>query len=426
MRSRFKKDGSPYQPETLALGLGYDAFLSEGAIKPPVFMTSTFKFKSAEEGKHFFDLVYGNVEAQEGEFPGLVYSRLNNPNLEICEERIAAWDNSEKAAVFSSGMSSISTMALTFLKPGDHIISTMPVYGGTFFLFEHVLPQYGIHIDFVLGGDTADQIIKDKVKEVGVDKVKMIYLETPANPSNLSTDIAAVVDIVKDINQSRDEDTRALCVVDNTFLGPLFQRPSEQGADLNIYSATKFIGGHSDLVAGVVTGKGDLVSKVIQMRTILGTQASAHDGWLMSRSLETLSIRMRRQAKNAQKLAEMLNEHPHVNFVSYPGLFEEGSKQKEIHDKQTYGYGSLIAFDVKGGQEGAFKVLNSFDVFGLAVSLGGTESLVQHPGSMTHADIPKEKQDEIGITPGMIRVSVGIEHIDDLIYDMKQALDKLN
>lgn len=426
MKNRKKKDGTNYRPETLSLGLGYDAFLSEGAIKPPIFMTSTFKFKSAEEGKHFFDIVYGNKEAQEGEEVGLVYSRLNNPNLQIFEERIAAWDGSNCAAVFSSGMSSISTTMFTFLSPGDHVITTVPVYGGTFYLFEHILPKYGITTHQVMGGDNAPDSIQKKIEEIGADKVKMVYLETPANPSNLMTDIKAICDIVKDMNKDRSEENKAISVIDNTFLGPVFQRPTELGADLNIYSATKFIGGHSDLVSGVVTGKKHLVAAVKQHRTILGTQGNAHDGWLLIRSLETLSIRMHRQAKNAQKIAVMLSEHKNVQMVSYPGLLDPKSKQARIRDKQCYGPGSLIAFEVKGGEEAAFKVLNSFEIFGLAVSLGGTESLVQHPGAMTHADIPKDRQIDMGITAGLIRVSVGIEHVDDLIEDMHSALDQID
>ena len=423
MESRYNKKGRKFHSETLALGLGYDAFLSEGAIKPPVFMTSTFKFKTAEEGKHFFDLVYGNVKPKDGEQTGLVYSRLNNPNLQIFEERISAWDYSDMGAVFSSGMSAISTTMFTFLKPGDHIITTMPVYGGTYFLFENILPKYGIITHAVHGGEHAPRLIREKIDEVGAEKVKMLYLETPANPSNLMTDIKRVVEIANELNNEREE--KVLTVVDNTFLGPLFQRPSRFGVDLNIYSATKFIGGHSDLIAGVVTGKKDLVTQVTQTRTILGTQTTAYTGWLLIRSLETLSIRMRRQAKNAMKLAAFLAKHEKVKEVFYPGLLPEESEQKKIYEAQCTGPGSLIAFSIEGGEAEAFKVLNNFEIFGLAVSLGGTESLVEHPASMTHSDISPEEQRKFGILPNVIRVSVGIEHIEDLIEDMEFALSAL-
>ncbi len=391
------------------MGLGYDAKLSQGSVKPPAFLTSTFQFNSAEDGKSFFELAYGLREKEANEDPGLIYSRINNPNLQIFEERIAAWDKSEKGAVFASGMAAISTSILATLNPGDHIITSAPVYGGTHYLFEHILPKFNITVTQVKGGADTHLLMEDTAKDVGLDKVKMLYIETPANPSNTLIDIREVCNLAKRIEQKTNN--KVITAVDNTFLGPVFQRPTEAGADLVIYSATKFIGGHSDLIAGVVTGSENLLQQILGYRTIFGTMANPFTGWLLLRSLETLSVRMRRQAKSAQKIAKILKEHPKVKNVYYPGILEEGSEQHKIYLKQCTGAGSLIVFEVDGGQEQAFKVLNSFKVARLAVSLGGTETLVEHPMSMTHADVPPEQLEVFGVSPGLIRISIGLEHV---------------
>ena len=424
MRSKTLSDNYLCGPETLALGLGYDADLSEGAIKAPVFLTSTFKFKSAEEGKRFFELAYGLDERKNGEEDGLIYSRLNNPNLQIFEERIAAWDKSEQGSVFSSGMSAISTSLLSLLNAGEAIIATLPVYGGTYFLLKNILPKYGVKVHFVHGGNDAPALIEDKIKEIGEDNVRMFFIETPGNPSNILTDIEAISNIAKRLN-NKERERKVLTVVDNTFLGPIFQRPSELGADLSIYSATKFIGGHSDLIAGVVTGNKELISEINVSRTILGTMSTPFNGWLLLRSLETLAVRMRQQQANAIELADVLNEHPKVNLVKYPTLLKKGDPQKDILDKQCSGYGSLISFEIKGGEKEAFTVLDTVEIFGLAVSLGGTESLIEHPMTMTHSDVPPEELVSIGVTEGTIRLSVGIENVEDLKHDLLNALENI-
>jgi len=413
-------DGHELNPETLALNLGYDPKLSEGSIKPPVFLTSTFQFNSAEDGKRFFEVAYGIREKDPHESLGLIYSRINNPNLQIFEERLAAWDATECAAVFASGMAAISTTFFALVRPGDVVLSTSPVYGGTHYFFHKILPQFGIEVHLVPAGNDAAKALAAKAKEVGEKKVKAIYIETPANPSNILTDIKACSELAAKLTKSTKR--KVLTVIDNTFLGPLFQRPALLGADLMVYSATKFIGGHSDLVAGVVTGPANLIDPIKGFRTILGTVATPFTGWLLLRSLETLSIRMRRQAKTARKIAQFLNEHPKVTNVYYPGLLKSGDPQHEIYKRQCLGPGSLVSFDVKGGEKGAFKVLNSFKVCRLAVSLGGTESLVEHPMTMTHSDVPKAELEAINVSPGMIRMSVGIEHEADLIHDLEQAL----
>lgn len=412
-----------YSAETLALGYGYDPRLSEGAVKPPIFLTSTFQFATALEGKRFFELAYGLRQANKGEVPGLIYSRLNNPNLQIFEERLAAWDKTDRGLTFASGMAAISTSLLALVKPGEHVLSTAPVYGGTHFLLEHILPGFGIGTTQVLAGNDAIERLRVAAQAVPAGKVAMLYLETPANPSNMLTDIAGVVALAAELEASTGR--RPVVAVDNTFLGPVFQRPAEQGADLVIYSATKFIAGHSDLVAGVATGRAPIMEQVALFRTILGTQPNAFTGWLLLRSLETVSIRMHRQAKSARRLASVLLEHPRVTAVHYPGLLQEDDPQHAIYQRQCSGPGSLISFEVEGGEEAAYKVLDAFEVFRLAVSLGGTESLVEHPATMTHADVPPELLATFGVSPGMIRMSIGLEHLSDLRRDLEHALSKL-
>lgn len=410
-----------YNPETLALGLGYEPVRSEGSVKPPVFLTSTFQFASADEGRRFFQLAYGLRSPDKGELPGLIYSRLNNPNLQIFEERLAAWDKTDRGLSFASGMAAISTTALALLRPGDRILSTAPIYGGTHFLFETILPPLGITCTQVLAGTDAALRLRQAAAEATPGSVAMLYLETPANPSNVLTDIAEVVALAAELE--RQTGRRPVVAVDNTFLGPVFQRPAVLGSDLVIYSATKFIGGHSDLIAGVVTGRQSLMDSIAVYRTILGTMPNPFTGWLLLRSLETLSIRMRRQAKNARKLADLLAAHPRVRRVFYPGLLVEGDPQHDIFARQCTGPGSLIAFEVEGGQEAAYRVLDRFEVFRLAVSLGGTESLVEHPATMTHSDVDPELLSTYGVGPGLIRMSVGLEHLSDLRRDLQYALE---
>ncbi len=420
MERKHSKGGKDFHPETLALGYGYDPFRSEGSLKPPVFLTSTFQFRTAEEGKRYFELAYGLRAPGRSEVPGLIYSRLNNPNLQIFEERMAAWDGTEKGAVVASGMAAISTSLLSLLSPGDAVVSSAPVYGGTHYLFEHILPRFGIRVMQVQAGNDTPRLMRDAAHRLGPEKVRMLYLETPANPSNVLVDIPAVAEVGREL--SRQHGRRVVTAVDNTFLGPVFQKPAALGADLILYSATKFIGGHSDLIAGVVTGSHDLIDPITTMRTILGTVLNPFSGWLLLRSLETVSVRMRRQAKSAYKLAELLAQHPAVSAVHYPGMFAEGDPQRGIYERQCTGAGSLIAFEMRGGEAAAVRALNRFEVARLAVSLGGTETLVEHPMSMTHADVPPDELKKLGVTGGLIRMSVGLEHLTDLKRDLEEAL----
>lgn len=408
------------QPETLMMGYGYNPMLSEGSVKCPVFHTSTFVFRTAEEGKAFFELAYGLREQGPAEEPGLIYSRINNPDLEILEDRLTLWDGAESALVFSSGMAAIATTVFTYARPGDVVLHSDPVYGGTEFLLEEIMPQFGVkRVDFVAGDRASfDRAVEQAGKMGG--RIAMIYAETPANPTNGLVDIRAC----RDISDSLEEDgRRPFVAVDNTFLGPLWQRPLDHGADLVLYSLTKYVGGHSDLIAGACLGPEELVAPVRGMRTILGTMSDPHTGWLLMRSLETLKLRMTSQMKNASYVAEFLRDHPKVRRVLYLGFLEKDDPQYDIYHRQCSAPAPTFSFEIDGGEAEAFRMLNALRLAKLAVSLGGTETLMEHPGTMTHSDVSPEKQLEIGIKPGMVRISVGIEHPEDIIADLSQALD---
>ncbi|HUG41766.1 MAG TPA: cystathionine gamma-synthase family protein [Longimicrobiales bacterium] len=408
------------RPETLMMGYGYDPRLSEGAVKCPIFQTSTFVFPTAEEGKAFFELAYGLRDRRPTEEPGLIYSRINNPDLEILEDRLALWDGAEAALVFSSGMAAIATTLFTFLRPGDAIVHSEPVYGGTEFLLCNILPQFGIRrFGFLAGQPGALERAVAGAREGG--RLAMVLLETPANPTNALVDIRACADLLAGV--TGDGGRRPVLAVDNTFLGPLWQQPLRHGADLVLYSLTKYVGGHSDLIAGGVLGDAARVAAVGGMRTILGTMADPWTGWLLMRSLETLKLRMTSQMKNARYVAAFLRQHPKVRRVLYLDFLEDGDPQQDVFRRQCHAAGSTFSFELDGGEPEAFRMLNALRIARLAVSLGGTETLMEHPGTMTHADVPPDHREEIGITPGLLRISVGIEHPDDLIADLEQALE---
>lgn len=410
------------RPETQMMGYGYDPQLSEGAVKCPIFQTSTFVFKSAEEGKAFFELAYGLRERAPAEEPGLIYSRINNPDLEILEDRLALWDRAESALVFSSGMAAIATTLLTFLRPGDSIVHSEPVYGGTEFLLFNILPQFGVkRFGFRAGPGSNERMEKAVAEAQESGPLKVIMVETPANPTNALVDIRHCAEVADGV--AADGGARPVVAVDNTFLGPLWQRPLDHGADLVLYSLTKYVGGHSDLIAGAVLGDQERIGAVAGFRTILGTMADAWTGWLLMRSLETLKLRMTSQMKNARYIAEFLEEHPKVAQVHYLGFLDETDPEYVVYNEQCLSPGGTFSFEVEGGEAEAFRLLNGLKLAKLAVSLGGTETLMQHPGTMTHADIPPEHQAEIGITPSLVRISVGVEHPDDIIADLEQALE---
>lgn len=406
------------RPESLMMSYGYKPELSQGAIKSPIFQTSTFVFEKAEDGKAFFELAYGLREKGEKEEMGLIYSRLNNPDLEILENRLCLWDGAEEAAVFASGMAATSTTLLAMLNPGDVILHSEPIYGGSDYYIKNILKKFGITAVGFKANATAEEVDKlIQEKNIG-EKLAMIFIETPANPTNHLVDIQACAELAKKYSTP---DKKVLLTVDNTFLGPVFQHPLKHGADLIIYSATKFIGGHSDLIAGACLGSAALIKQVKGMRTFSGSMASPWTGWMLMRSLETLKIRMERSAKNAKVVAEWLVNHPKVEKIHYLGMLEDKPQQKAIFEKQCVAAGSMIAFDIKGGEAEAFKFLNNLKLMKLAVSLGGTESLAEHPASMTHSDITPADRAVMGIGENMVRLSIGVEHPDDIIADMEQA-----
>jgi methionine-gamma-lyase len=406
------------KPESLMMSYGYKPALSEGALKCPIFQTSTFVFKKAEEGKAFFEVAYGLREQGEDEELGLIYSRLNNPDLEILENRLTLWDRAEACAVFESGMSAISTTLLEFARPGELLLYSAPLYGGTDHFIHHVLPRFGVETMGFMAQDSKEDLIR-KIEASG-KQPSMIYLETPANPTNDLFDIALYRDIADHFSNSEKQ---VYVAVDNTYMGPLWQHPLEHGADLVIYSATKYIGGHSDVVAGACLGNGALIKRVKTLRTFLGCMAGPWTAWLLMRSLETLKVRMETQAVNAVKVAEFLKEHPKVEKVYYLGLLQETDAQYPVFKKQLKSPGAMLSFDVKGGEKEAFRFLNHLRLIKLAVSLGSTESLAQHPATMTHADVSPEDKQRLGISPKMIRLSVGVENAEDLLWDIGQALD---
>jgi len=415
--------GHELRPESLMMGYGYRPEWSEGSIKCPIFQTSTFVFETAEDGKAFFELAYGLREKAPGESLGLIYSRLNNPDLEVLEDRLTLWDGAEAAAVHTSGMAAIATAAFTFLRPGDVLIHSDPLYGGTEYLFCHVLPEFGVDVlGFPAGREGPAELEKLVSDKQVADRLGMIFIETPANPTNGLVDIVHCAEVARRCGR---DDRKPVLAVDNTFLGPLFQHPLKFGADLVVYSATKFIGGHSDLIAGAVLGSEEMVNRVLQTRTFLGTASGPYTGWLLLRSLETLKMRMTSQMKNARYVADFLADHPKVERVHYLGHISEDDPQYQVYRRQCVAPGGMVAFEVHGGEAEAFRFLNALELIHLAVSLGGTESLAEHPATMTHADVPPEDQRSMGITPGLVRLSIGVEHYEDLIADLDQALGEV-
>jgi methionine-gamma-lyase len=403
--------------QTLMLGYGFDPELSEGSLKPPIFLTSTFAFESAAAGKRFFEGVTGR---RPGGAEGLIYSRFNGPNQEILEDRLALWEDADDSLAFSSGMSAIATLLLTFVRPGDVIVQSGPLYAATETMIAKILGQFGVSwLDFPSGAtrEEIDTVIA-KAKEKG--RVSLIYLESPANPTNQLVDVEAVA-------AARDaafgEGERPPIAIDNTFLGPLWAKPLAHGADLSVYSLTKYVGGHSDLVAGGIVGKQALIDQVRTMRNTIGTIVDPNTAWMLLRSLETLELRMTRAGENAAKVCEFLRQHPKVEKVGYLGFLEEGSRQADIFRRHKLGAGSTFSLYLKGGEKEAFAFLDALEIANLAVSLGGTETLASAPAAMTHLSVPDERKAQLDITPNLVRISIGVEDADDLIADFANALN---
>jgi methionine-gamma-lyase len=417
--------GHTLAPETLMMGFGYDPALSEGSVKVPIFQTSTFVFRSAQHGKDFFELIAGLRELREGERPGLIYSRFNNPDLEILEDRLTVWEGAESALVFASGMAAIATTLLSVAKPGDTIFFNAPIYGGTETLLMKVLPRLGINgVEFAANADAPEIEARLAEAVAGLPpggRIAALMLETPANPTNDLVDIAHCAAMSASL--AGQPGGRPAVIVDNTFLGPLWQRPLDHGADMVIYSLTKYVGGHSDLVAGAVLGRSAALKPIRSMRSGLGTMSDPHTGWLLMRSLETLELRMTRASQNAAKVADFLANHPGIDRIGYLGHLASGGREADIYRRQCLGPGSTISVYVKGGEAEAFRFLDRLVLVKLAVSLGGTESLASHPAAMTHIAVPDDRKKRFGLLPNLVRISVGIENPDDLIADLRQALE---
>lgn len=396
-------------PDTDSVALGYEALSHLGALKPPIYETSTFVFASAEEAKRFFEVAYGDVETDAEQ--GYIYSRLDSPNLGPVEARLAAWERAADAAVFSSGMGAITSVLLTFLRPGDLVLYSLPVYGGTATLMGGVLADFGVRTKPFRSVATSD----DLGSLIGDDRLAMVYVETPANPTNELFDLATIGAVARDHG--------ARLVVDNTFLSPVWQKPITHDADLSLHSATKYLGGHSDLTAGAVCGSSEDIARLRRTRYEIGTTPSPGTSWLLGRSLETLRIRVEQQTTNATKIASFLVDHDKVNGVSHLSLLEPGDPQHEIYKRQCEGPGAMVSFEIDGGETESFRFLDAMRLVRLATSLGGTESLASHPWTMSPPTVPDEEKRGIGVTPGLIRLSVGIEDVRDLIADLDQALD---
>ena len=407
-------------PETMMLGYGYDPALSEGAVKPPVFLTSTFVFKSAEHGKQFFDYVSGRKQVPAGEDAGLVYSRFNHPNSEIVEDRLAVLEGAETAAVFASGMAAIATTILAHARPGDVILHSQPLYGGTETLVARTLAGFGIAAVGFADGLDAEAVRTAAALATARGRVPLVLIETPSNPLAGLVDIALVRAVAEEIGTRQG--ARPLLLCDNTLLGPVFQQPLRHGADIVLYSLTKHVGGHSDLIAGAAVGDAASMRPVRLLRGAIGTQLDPHSCWMIARSLETLGLRMTRAAQNAETVARFLAGHPRVAKVHFPAFLPEGSPGRRVLERQCQAAGATFSFDVAGGEAEAFRLLNALRLFKLAVSLGSTESLTCHPATTVHSGVPQATRERLGITDATIRLSVGIEHPDDLVADLDQAL----
>jgi cystathionine gamma-synthase/methionine-gamma-lyase len=402
------------QPETLAIGFGYDPATASGAAKPPVYLTSTYVYPSAEHAKAVHAAYFEGAPAPEG--GGYIYSRLNHPNLDMVERRLAALDRGEDAAVFSSGMAAISAVMMQYLRPGDAVLHSQPIYGGVDSLLQHQMTGLGMRPVAIV--DALSEAAFEAAAETALKDgpIGLIMLETPANPTATIADIALAAEIARRI-APRQGGRRPLVTVDNTFLGPFVQTPLAHGADLALTALTKYCGGHSDLLAGGASGSKALVEPLKKLRMVLGSHLDPFSSWLL------LPLRTERAASNALRVATFLRDHPKVASITYLGFTGDESAARATLARQAKGVGSTFSFNLKGGEAEAFRMLNRLRVLRMAVSLGGSETLICHPATTTHYATPQARREAVGIGEGTLRVSVGLEHSDDLIADLAQALE---
>jgi len=404
---------------TEVLTRGFDPRLSVGSARPAVFRSSTYVFSSPEAAERAFDLVAGRAQPQSGEQPDLIYSRFNHPNAEIFESQIVPLENGARAAiVFNSGMAAITTALFTFMRPGDAIVYTVPIYGGTQSLIEGFLESWGISGIAVEAGDTAG--IEHAIRTT--PNLRVILIETPANPTLTMTDILSASRAGTTAGSARSGEP-PLVMVDNTLLGPTFQHPLDLGAHLVLYSATKYLSGFSDLIGGVALATDpELIRKMRLKRNMFGNILQPDECWMLASRLPTVRLRMNRASKNAQRIAERLASHPKIRKVHYPTLFDDPS-QIRIHKAQCDFPGAMFSLELEGGKPAAFDFLRKLHLAYNAVSLGGVETLVCHPKTTTHSGFTEEQSAKAGVTDGLVRVSVGIEDWRDLLTDFEQALE---
>ena len=408
------------RPETLAVTFGYDPQSASGSVKPPIYMTSTFVYPSAQHAKHVHEAFFDGTGPLAGAAQH-IYSRLGHPGLDILEARLAAIDGAEAAVAYSSGMAAHSAIALAVMRPGDSVLHGRPIYGGVDMLYNSVMVQYGCHVATYTDGTDEAGVRAAADQALAQGPLKLIIAETPANPTAAIVDLDLMVRLADEIKERQGH--RPLVVVDNTLLGPFAQRPIEQGVDLCLTSLTKYCGGHSDLLAGGVSGKLELIALLRTMRTTWGNHLDPYTAWLVTRSLESVHVRTERAMSNARTVAEFLRGHPKVAGVTYLGFLAEGSRQRAVYDRQCKAAGSTFSFHLHGGEAEAFRLLDRLRLLKLAVSLGGSETLICHSASTTHYALTPEQRLDGGITESTMRLSVGLEHVDDLIADLAQALE---
>lgn len=407
-------------PETLAVAFGYDPAQASGAVKPPVYLTSTFIYPSAQYAKDVHQAFFDNAGPLVGQSQH-IYSRLGHPGLDILESRLAAVDGAEAAAAFSSGMAAQSSIALAFARPGDSVLHGRPIYGGVDMLYGTVMPQFGVACETYVDGTDPDAVRTAASAAMARGTLALIIAETPANPTAALVDLDLMVAVADEVGARQGR--RPLVVVDNTLLGPFAQRPIAHGVDLCMTSLTKYCAGHSDLLAGCVSGRLELIQPLRSLRTTWGNHCDPFTAWLVVRSLESASVRIERAMSNARAVAEYLRGHPKVAGVTYLGFLEAGTRQRAVYDRQCKGAGSTFSFHLHGGEAESFRMLDRLKLLKLAVSLGGSETLICHSASTTHYAVPRELRLAGGITDGTMRLSVGLEHVDDLIADLAQAIE---
>lgn len=406
-------------PETLAISAGTDPASAYGAVKPPLVLTSTFTYPTAAAAKEAHRTFFEGAAPDQA---GYIYARLDHPNLRMVQQRLAALDGAEEAAAFASGMAAIAATMLAYVRPGDAIVHTAPIYGGTLGLINGLLADLGVTAHAI--PDPVDPV---SIEETLIDaarerRLALVLAESPANPTSGLVDLQAVLEAADRLGETGH---RPLVVVDNTFLGPLNQRPLMEGADLCITSLTKYAAGHSDILGGAVTGSARHVTPVRRLRTTLGTHLDPFSSWLLLRSLETLPLRAERAAANAAAVAAFLADHPKVANVTYLGFLAEGTQARRVFNRQCRSAGSTFSFRIVGGEAEAFAMLDRLRLIRMAVSLGGTETLICHSASTTHYSVPPEVRAAVGVDDASLRISIGLEHPDDLIADLSRALSAI-